>query len=440
MISLYEVAGPRLRLHFHPGQWRAWESTRRIVAIIAGSQSGKTSFLPLFLWREMQQCGPGDYGFISPTFALMELRALPEFKRLFVDTLALGDYVASPVRKFVVSDEGAKRLFGERPQQPTTVYFGYAENPDSLESSTLKAAVLDEAGQRSFKRESWEAVLRRLAIHRGRAAIGTTPYSNQGWLRTEIYDRWRDGDPDIDVIQFNSIMNPAFPKVEYERARATLPAWKFALFYTGAFTRPAGLVYDCFDSATHTCPRFAIPPTWPRHLGLDFGGVHTAGVFFAEDRAASPPRYYAYREYLAGGRTAKEHAVALMAGEPGVPNCVGGSKSEGQWRQEFAAAGLPVRAPTITDVEVGIDRVYGGFKTGQVIVFDDMARLLDEIGTYSRPTDAQGNPLPGIEDKESYHELDASRYILGWVLRVGGTLAVPPAGRRNLVEQYGGGY
>jgi hypothetical protein len=34
------------------------------------------------------------------------------------------------------------------------------------------------------------------------------------------------------------------------------------------------------------------------------------------------------------------------------------------------------------------------------VVFDDLARLLDEArdGT-SRPTDDQGNPLPGIVDK-----------------------------------------
>ena len=36
----------------------------------------------------------------------------------------------------------------------------------------------------------------------------------------------------------------------------------------------------------HKIPRIAIPPEWPRFLGLDFGGVNTAGIFFAQERDA----------------------------------------------------------------------------------------------------------------------------------------------------------
>lgn len=35
-----------LRLNLHPGQVRAWRSTRRFVIVLAGTQSGKTSFFP----------------------------------------------------------------------------------------------------------------------------------------------------------------------------------------------------------------------------------------------------------------------------------------------------------------------------------------------------------------------------------------------------------
>jgi hypothetical protein len=80
-------------------------------------------------------------------------------------------------------------------------------------------------------------------------------------------------------------------------------------------------------------------------MGLDFGGVNTAALFYAEEPGTK--RLWLYREYHAGSRTAKEHAVALLEGEPMVPFCVGGSKSEGQWRREFRMAGLPVNAPDI---------------------------------------------------------------------------------------------
>lgn len=35
------------RLNFHPGQERAWRSTRRFVVVLAGTQGGKTSFFPI---------------------------------------------------------------------------------------------------------------------------------------------------------------------------------------------------------------------------------------------------------------------------------------------------------------------------------------------------------------------------------------------------------
>ncbi len=415
--DLVEIApGGRMRLHPHAGQRQAWRSDRRFVCVLAGTQGGKTSFGPHWLYREIQRRGPGDYMVVTPTFPLLEMKALPEFKRLFQDWLQLGTYVSNPVRKFTFSSFGGSRTFGasREPHPLTQVFFGYAADPESLESATAKAAWLDEAGQKKFKLGSWQAILRRLSLAQGRVLITTTPY-NLGWLKTEIWDAWRRGDPDIDVVRFESVLNPQFPRAEFERARRTLPGWKFDLFYRALFTRPAGLIYDSFDEAQHLVPRFTLPPRWPRYLGLDFGGVNTAGMFYAQNPDTGD--VYAYREYLAGGRTAEEHARHLLAGEAGVPQCVGGSKSEGQWRREFQRGGLPVRAPAIGDVEVGIDRVYA-FHRGQpaqLYVFDDLAQYLEQKRTYSRELDQFDQPTETIEDKETYHLLDAERYILGWL-------------------------
>jgi hypothetical protein len=58
------------------------------------------------------------------------------------------------------------------------------------------------------------------------------------------------------------------------------------MLYDGLFSRPAGLIYGSFDETRHKIPRIAIPDHWPRFLGLDFGGVNTAGIFFAQERDA----------------------------------------------------------------------------------------------------------------------------------------------------------
>lgn len=165
----------------------------------------------------MQLRGPGDYLVATPTFPLLELKALPEFRRLFEDMLALGRYVGSPTRAFTLSESGQRRLFGNSGKSLVTrVLFGYAAEPESLESATIKAACLDEAGQKRFKLGAWEAILRRLSIHQGRALITTTIY-NLGWLKQQVYDRWLAGDQDYEVVNFPSVENPAFPREEYER-------------------------------------------------------------------------------------------------------------------------------------------------------------------------------------------------------------------------------
>jgi hypothetical protein len=298
---------------------------------------------------------------------------------------------------------------------------------------TANAAWLDECGQRDFKQESFEAIGRRLAVRQGRMLLTTTPY-NLGWLYRLVYLPWKAmadqgrRHPDIEVIQFNSIENPAFPREEYERLRATLPAWKFDLMHKGLFTRPAGMVYDCWDEATNTCPRFRIPKDWPRFLGLDFGSVNMAGVFLAQEPGSG--RLYVYREYRPGvSRPIKEHADLLLRGEPMTPTCVGGSASEESWREGYRDFGIPVREPDITgrdSVEVGIARVYAAIKTRQLIVFDDLRGLLDEIGSYSRVVNERGEVMDDIEDKADFHLCDSLRYVVGWLRRMGrGQVHVP---------------
>ncbi len=233
------------------------------------------------------------------------------------------------------------------------------------------------------------------------------------------------------VIGFSSLANPAFPRSEYERARRELPRNRFDLFYRGIFTTPPGLIYDCFDTTRHTCPPFVIPEHWPRYLGLDFGSVNTAGIFLAEELKPLPPppyagapqpkgeptgRLFVYRVYgPCGGKNAKQHVAALIAGEPCRPVTVGGAGSEDQWRMEFATAGLGVREPPVSEVEVGIDRVYGTVQRGELQVFSDQHGLLDELGSYSREVDELGNVGEKIEEKESYHRLDALRYAIAYL-------------------------
>src|SRR5258708_8993971 len=66
--TLYEIEQDQIWLNLHAGQGRAWDSARRIIAMIAGSQGGKTSFGPWWLYREIQRHGAGDYIAATATY------------------------------------------------------------------------------------------------------------------------------------------------------------------------------------------------------------------------------------------------------------------------------------------------------------------------------------------------------------------------------------
>jgi hypothetical protein len=425
MPSLYRVDGATLSLDFHAGQARAWDSRRRFIAVMAGTQSGKTSWGPFWLWREIEQRGAGDYIAVTSTYDLFKLKMLPALRELFESVLKTGRYWSGD-RIIELADPGTGRFLANRADDPMwgRIILRSAESGGGLESTTAKGAWLDEAGQPSFSLEAWEAIQRRLLLNMGRVLMTTTLY-NFGWLKEKVYDPWKAGDPNFDVIQFDSTENPLFPVEEFARAKETMPLWRFNMQYRGRYERPAGMIYDSFDESLCKVPRFTIPVEWPRYLGLDFGGVNTAGVFYAEEPGTK--RLFAYREYKAGGMTAAEHARALKAGEPRIPHCVGGSKSEGQWRAEFRAGGLMVQEPEIKEVEVGIDRVYGAHKRDEIVVFDDLTGYLKEKGSYSRKLDPSGEPGETIEDKNKYHFMDAERYIVSW-LRRGGSGGTPSVG------------
>lgn len=408
--SLAESAQPaldpeRAPAWFHPAQRRLWKAKERFVLVLAGTQSGKTCTGPHWLLREIARRGPGDYAVISPTFSLMEVKALPELRRVFKER-NLGRYVAYPVRRITLSEADAERLYGSK--EPATVHFGYATNPDSLESATYKAIWCDEAGQPAFKEESWDALLRRLAVHTGRALVTTTPYG-WTWIKNRLYDRAKS-DPQIVVIHFESIKNPAFPKEEWKRAEAELPKWKFDLFYRARFTRPAGLVYESFSESC-VIPHPKIEPEWPRYWGVDFGGANTAAVMFA--KRPSDGKLLLYRTYKAGGRTVAQHVRAMLHKEPVMPRLVvGGSSSEGQWRGEFAAAGLPIRKPSVAGVELGIDRVFGAHAANEILVSERCVAYLEQKRTYARETEPSGAPTDRIANKSQFHYMDAERYII----------------------------
>lgn len=385
--------------------------------MISGAQGGKTILGPIWLYEEMRRRGPGDYLATTSNFGLFKLKMLPALIEYFDNILHIGRYwaglgvieIAHPTKGFLAKTQNDPMY--------TRIILRSAASPSSLESATAKAVWMDECGQPEFKYEAWEAIQRRLSIHQGRALGTTTPY-NLGWLKTFVYDRWVDGDKDYDVIQFASKSNPEFPIEEYERARATLPAWRFEMFYEGKFAKPYGLIYNEYDEKKDLSDfdlgdNFAnVPINAQRIIGVDFGGANNATLYLFEEPDTKPSVWHVYREELEGGLSTKEHVSKAQLRLAGAKRyrAVGGSGSETQPRKDWTEAGLRIEQPPYSDVEVGISGVIELFKSNRLKVHPLLGGLRHELATYQRIVDIEGSVKNDIKDKNTFHRLDALRY------------------------------
>lgn len=417
---------------FHMGQALAYNSTRRRVAMIAGTQGGKTSFVPWWLWKEIRLRGPGDYLAVTASYDLFKLKFLPAMKETFETILGVGRYwtgdrimeIAHPTKGFLAKTS-QDVMWGR-------IILRSAESAGGLESSSALAAVCDEAGQDGFSLAAWRAIKRRLALNQGRVLFTTTLYS-PGWLDREIMapaeekgdtKKFKLGEAELWVtdseeaqttlIQYDSILNPEYPIEEFLEAEESLPADEFDMQYRGRVSSARTLIYDCFDVKRDVVEPFEIPGNWQRWLGLDFGGTNTAGVFFAQDPVNRT--MYAYRLYKEAKLSVSEHVAMLDKGEHVEYSAFGGDISEDHWRKEFGRAGLYVNKPPNIGVEVGIQRVYAAKKKGLIKYFDTLWPIIDENLRYKRKTDELGNVTDEIVAKKTFHYLDAERYIISYAM------------------------
>lgn len=423
--------GP-LTLPLHRGQLEAWSSTKRIVAVFAGWQSGKTVLGPWWLRREMQRRGPGDYAVIAPNYPLLDNKARPEILRVF------GDWLRSSGNELYVTEQGAKAL-GWPKGATGRILLRHAERANAIEAFTALAIWVDEPGQ--IPDLIWESIQSRGAVHQARYLLTSRPYEHN-WYIKQIWDKRFDRD-DIDVINFRSVDNPMFPVEEYELQKAQLPSWKFTMKYDGVPTRPAGQVYDCFGPENE-CDPFLIPEEWPLFVGMDFGLVNTAAVVIAQELKRDwrgnwtdepTGRYFLIATYHAATQaTAKDHIRAIreivdplvVGGRSRKPRAFGGSHQESGWRESYGLSGLGVGEPPETKVDNQIARLYAAFKArvGEgdarapaLRVFRTLTKFLDEVKDFSYELDDEGEPTQKLADEAKYHRLAACRYIASYLFR-----------------------
>lgn len=376
-----------------PYQAAALQSTRRIVALISGTGAGKTwsGAIRLGTWA-LQPHHPGAiYYAVGPTRS--QLKSFLWYELLsFLSRIGLRegvDYEQNRTDLILTFRRSGVRIMGKT-----------AEAPDTLQSGHICGAVLDEAGL--YEKQVWHVLLQRVSMYAGQLFVPTTPY-NWGWLKTEVYDKAIAGDEKIELITVDSLENPFFDEASYYEAKARMPGWRFDMFFRGRFTKPAGLVYETWQSAP--VPDWG--SHWRRWAGVDYGFTNaTAGCLFA----VSPVDF---KIYMLDCFKESKLTLAEISSRLQAWNCPCYlDPSASGIAEELRGKGCDIRAAQ-NDVIAGIMYVDDLFRSGRVVIGKcrDYAKFEDELNSYSWATDANGEPVEKVS-KVNDHLMDAMRYGL----------------------------
>jgi len=295
-----------------------------------------------------------------------------------------------------------------------TFFLRSADKPESIEGITAQAIWADEASL--MKPNIWVMMQGRVSRTQGRILCTFTPIS-LNWIHHEIErdkERRKLGlDSDINFIQFRSIDSPYFPRKEYERAKATLPAHQFQLRYDGIFGKPEGLIYPDFNSRQHVVDDFPIPDEWQKAGGIDFG---QANPFVALKGALEPEKdiLYIYDEYYKSNDVYDEHQkhldenITYFADPSGAQDI-----AELQYR------GFDIQQAE-NDVNLGINHVTERIRTGRLKVFKSCINTIDEFSLYQRERNQTTGEWRDKPLKQNDHTQDSLRYLIMGLSNYGG--------------------
>jgi PBSX family phage terminase large subunit len=385
-------------IKLHSYQKQALCSDKRIVAMIAGLQSGKT--FSGALWMRMlisQYKDPYDSFIVAfPTYSIYTSSTLPAFMRLCSD---LGTLNKSE-HTFTLN-------------HGPVVYFRSMDNDWSAEGITnCRAIWIDEGGLIST--QAFINLMGRAAPKQAQIFVSTTPYNLSNYLYRDIYEPWRDGTrDDVEVVQFKSVDNPYFPKEEYERQQSLLDPRMFRMRYCGEFERMAGLVYSDFDYRNYTDSFKIDSHKYTIVAGIDWGYTDPFAIAV---RAIDHEGTHDYQigEYCVAGHTPNEcvNVAKQYQRVYGIERFYADCADPGMIA-EFQKASLPVVACKNKNIEYGIGLHNSIIRSQVYQVFRGKCPETErEYESYQyKKFDIDGQSATNMPLDINNHLMDANRYV-----------------------------
>jgi PBSX family phage terminase large subunit len=207
-------------------------------------------------------------------------------------------------------------------------------------------------------------------------------------------------------------------------------------YYEGVWAAAEGAVYDQYDAAVHLLDRFPIPAEWRRYRVIDFGYTNPfVCQWWAED---GDGRLYRYREIYRTQRLVEDHAAEIKRLSEGESYVATVADHDAEDRATLERREIPtVRAHKavtsgIQAVQARLARAGDGhprlfFLRDSLVETDP--RLVEakkplsteqEFDGYIWATSPDGRPVKEEPVKVDDHGMDATRYLVAYVDRLGG--------------------
>lgn len=250
------------KISLSPEQTDVLLSQTPITIAIAGIRGGKTHVgaIKCVLFALQNPTEEDEVHLVgSPTYQMSKVPTEKIFKLLYDKAIfpicPLIKYKRSE-RMFILACPGGKI---------SRIVIRSLHDPDRLRGIKAKSAWLDEGAY--ITTYAWDVVLGRVADTAGPVWITTTP-DGYNWVY-ELYDKARQGDPEVTVVHWESTKNPFANQEGINRLIRRYDERTYKQEVGARFVRGRGVVYYTFSRMRH-----GLAGVWNRELpvwvGQDF--------------------------------------------------------------------------------------------------------------------------------------------------------------------------
>lgn len=204
----------------HEGQKRVLNSQSRFIFAMGGNRGGKTTIGCYWAYLQMQKentnglIGANVYDQLNQSVLTKFFETFPQLERYYIKR-----------DKMMI-------LPGNR-----KVFFRSMDETKNIKGMNLHWIWIDEAD--GLSEEDWFVLQSRTGTTLGKMLMTSSIYPDS-WIYDTIY---KDENKDYELITWESVDNPSFPREEWDRLKRSMDPVRFAREYESKFIFESGRVY-----------------------------------------------------------------------------------------------------------------------------------------------------------------------------------------------------